>query len=204
MGDETPQAARSTWITIGAVSGLLGVALGAFGAHGLEKVAVGEEALDWWETAVHYHLVHALALVLWQTPAWPSTPWRETARAVDAYYGLDDQLGNALELRDTPPRQDDPRTAQIVELMQQLFDFDRISDLIRGDFPLAFDAMQRAREEGTDILIVDTAGRLQNKKDLMAELEKIAEMGRILSEVILYDPGSFNSKTRESEPVEEG
>ena len=28
-----------------------------------------------------------------------------------------------------------------VELMQQLFDFDRISDLIRGDFPLAFDAM---------------------------------------------------------------
>ena len=41
---------------------------------------------------------------------------------------------------------------------------------------LAFDAMQQARENGTDILIVDTAGRLQNKKDLMAELEKIARV----------------------------
>ena len=35
-------------------------------------------------------------------------------------------------------------------------------------------------------------------------LEKIAEMGRILSEVILYDPGSFGSGSTESEPVEEG
>ena len=38
---------------------------------------------------------------------------------------------------------------------------------------LAFDALRRAREENRDILIIDTAGRLQNKADLMAELEKM-------------------------------
>jgi len=38
---------------------------------------------------------------------------------------------------------------------------------------LAFDALQQAREAGADVLLVDTAGRLQNKAELMAELEKI-------------------------------
>jgi fused signal recognition particle receptor len=38
---------------------------------------------------------------------------------------------------------------------------------------LAFDALKEARERGTDILMIDTAGRLQNKAGLMAELEKI-------------------------------
>ena len=38
---------------------------------------------------------------------------------------------------------------------------------------LAFDALQAAQEQGTDILIMDTAGRLQNRSELMAELEKI-------------------------------
>ncbi len=38
---------------------------------------------------------------------------------------------------------------------------------------LAFEAVERARAEGTDLLLIDTAGRLQNKSDLMAELEKI-------------------------------
>ena len=42
---------------------------------------------------------------------------------------------------------------------------------------LAFDALSRAKAEGADILLVDTAGRLQNKAGLMAELEKI---GRVL------------------------
>jgi fused signal recognition particle receptor len=41
---------------------------------------------------------------------------------------------------------------------------------------LAYDAMKSARESGTDILIVDTAGRLQNKATLMAELEKIVRV----------------------------
>lgn len=38
---------------------------------------------------------------------------------------------------------------------------------------LAFDALEQAQAQGTDVLLIDTAGRLQNKMDLMAELEKI-------------------------------
>jgi fused signal recognition particle receptor len=38
---------------------------------------------------------------------------------------------------------------------------------------LAFDAVTRARAEGSDVLIIDTAGRLQNRDELMSELEKI-------------------------------
>jgi len=38
---------------------------------------------------------------------------------------------------------------------------------------LAYDALERARAEKADLLIVDTAGRLHNRADLMAELEKI-------------------------------
>jgi uncharacterized membrane protein YgdD (TMEM256/DUF423 family) len=49
-------------------NGLLAVALGAFGAHGLRArmaaLADGAQRLGWWETAAHYHLVHALALGL--------------------------------------------------------------------------------------------------------------------------------------------
>ena len=41
---------------------------------------------------------------------------------------------------------------------------------------LVHDAMTRARDEGADVLIVDTAGRLQNKKDLMEELRKIVRV----------------------------
>ncbi|MGX7196246.1 signal recognition particle-docking protein FtsY [Enterococcus olivae] len=38
---------------------------------------------------------------------------------------------------------------------------------------VVFDAMQRAKEEQADVLLVDTAGRLQNKVNLMNELDKI-------------------------------
>ncbi len=41
---------------------------------------------------------------------------------------------------------------------------------------LAFDALQEARANGTDVLLIDTAGRLQNKAGLMAELEKIVRV----------------------------
>jgi fused signal recognition particle receptor len=41
---------------------------------------------------------------------------------------------------------------------------------------LAFDALEKARLHGSDILLIDTAGRLQNKAGLMAELEKIARV----------------------------
>lgn len=38
---------------------------------------------------------------------------------------------------------------------------------------LAFDAMTEAKAKGSDVLIIDTAGRLQNRDELMGELEKI-------------------------------
>ncbi len=38
---------------------------------------------------------------------------------------------------------------------------------------LAYEAVERARAEGTDVLLIDTAGRLQNRDELMSELEKI-------------------------------
>jgi fused signal recognition particle receptor len=41
---------------------------------------------------------------------------------------------------------------------------------------LAFDALKQAREDGTDILFIDTAGRLQNKAYLMDELDKVVRV----------------------------
>ncbi|BBK39875.1 hypothetical protein STAQ_49530 [Allostella sp. ATCC 35155] len=41
---------------------------------------------------------------------------------------------------------------------------------------LAFDALQRARADGADVLVIDTAGRLQNKAGLMEELRKIVRV----------------------------
>ena len=41
---------------------------------------------------------------------------------------------------------------------------------------LAYEAFQQAREKKADVLIIDTAGRLQNKAELMAELEKIVRV----------------------------
>lgn len=41
---------------------------------------------------------------------------------------------------------------------------------------LAFEALQKAKAENVDILMIDTAGRLQNRADLMAELEKIVRV----------------------------
>lgn len=38
---------------------------------------------------------------------------------------------------------------------------------------LVFEALEQAQKAGTDILLIDTAGRLQNKAELMAELEKV-------------------------------
>ena len=41
---------------------------------------------------------------------------------------------------------------------------------------LAYDAMEQARDAGVDVLLIDTAGRLQNKAHLMEELEKIVRV----------------------------
>ena len=43
---------------------------------------------------------------------------------------------------------------------------------------LAYDAVKKAKEDGADLLLIDTAGRLQNRQDLMDELAKIIRVVR--------------------------
>ncbi|ABS64108.1 protein of unknown function DUF423 [Parvibaculum lavamentivorans DS-1] len=57
------------WLTIGALSGLISVALGAFAAHGLQN-RVGPTELAAFETGARYQMYHALALI---AVAWAST-----------------------------------------------------------------------------------------------------------------------------------
>lgn len=50
------------WIGVGSVSGLVAVATGAFGAHGLAD-RLSPKALAIWQTAAQYQMYHALALL---------------------------------------------------------------------------------------------------------------------------------------------
>jgi fused signal recognition particle receptor len=52
---------------------------------------------------------------------------------------------------------------------------------------LVFDALEQARAAGTDVLLVDTAGRLQNKEGLMEELSKIVRVVRKLDPTAPHD-----------------
>ncbi len=52
---------------------------------------------------------------------------------------------------------------------------------------LAFDALKQARDAGTDVLIIDTAGRLQNKAGLMDELAKLRRVLQKLSPAAPHD-----------------
>lgn len=54
---------RLAW-TLGAALVGLGVALGAFGSHGLESIVTEPRLLDVWDTGVRYHQLHGLALLL--------------------------------------------------------------------------------------------------------------------------------------------
>ena len=47
---------------IAALMGLLGIALGAFGAHGLKEILARNETTAIWEKAVFYHFIHAVML----------------------------------------------------------------------------------------------------------------------------------------------
>jgi len=52
---------------------------------------------------------------------------------------------------------------------------------------LAFDALKAAQDQGVDVLLVDTAGRLQNKQALMDELEKLVRVMRKLDPSAPHD-----------------
>jgi fused signal recognition particle receptor len=52
---------------------------------------------------------------------------------------------------------------------------------------LAYDAFEQARAMKADVLLIDTAGRLQNKSNLMAELQKIIRVLKKLDETAPHD-----------------
>ncbi len=54
---------RLAW-TLGALVLALGVGLGAFGSHGLERMVSDPHLRDVWDTGVRYHQLHGLALLL--------------------------------------------------------------------------------------------------------------------------------------------
>jgi uncharacterized membrane protein YgdD (TMEM256/DUF423 family) len=61
---------------IAAATGLLAVALGAFGAHGLKNLLAQNGTAAIWETAVFYHLIHAVMLfVLAERKVFPAFTW---------------------------------------------------------------------------------------------------------------------------------
>jgi fused signal recognition particle receptor len=73
--------------------------------------------------------------------------------------------------------------------VEQMQEWGRRSDIevITGAFQadpasVAFNAYERARAEKADILFIDTAGRLQNKSNLMAELQKIIKVIKKIDE----------------------
>ena len=63
---------------VAGVMGLLGVALGAFGAHGLKNILATNDTAAIWQTAVLYHLIHAVAS-LWAAGRAPMIVWVWTA-----------------------------------------------------------------------------------------------------------------------------
>jgi len=52
-----------SFLLAGAIFGMLGVALGAFGAHGLQKITADESIIHGFQTGVQYQIYHALALI---------------------------------------------------------------------------------------------------------------------------------------------
>ncbi len=54
----------SVFLFWGGLNGFLAVALGAFGAHALKERLTANDTLSIWQTASHYHLIHAVTLVL--------------------------------------------------------------------------------------------------------------------------------------------
>ena len=66
-----PFSRDKLWLFLGAISGFLAVALGAFGAHGLESLFESQSVspadvakrLEDWETAARYQMYHAVALL---------------------------------------------------------------------------------------------------------------------------------------------
>ena len=66
---------------VAAFLGFTGVALGAFGAHGLKSLLTANGTFEIWQTAVLYHLLHAVA-GLWASDRQPRVVWLWTAGVI--------------------------------------------------------------------------------------------------------------------------
>ena len=79
---------HSLVLKLTAAIGALAVALGAFGAHGLEDFLVAHSRADTWNTAVFYHLVHSVVLLVLTTRTqWRPTPWTLIALGIGFFSG---------------------------------------------------------------------------------------------------------------------
>jgi uncharacterized membrane protein YgdD (TMEM256/DUF423 family) len=78
----------SAALKITAILGALAVALGAFGAHGLEDLLTRTGRVETWKTAAAYHLVHSVVLlVLVHLPNWRPLPWAFLAAGITIFSG---------------------------------------------------------------------------------------------------------------------
>lgn len=68
-------------IQVAAALGFVGVALGAFGAHGLKNLLTANNTIAIWQTAVLYQLIHAVA-ALWAAGRNPLVVWLWAAGVV--------------------------------------------------------------------------------------------------------------------------
>ena len=68
-------------IQFAAISGMLAVGIGAFGAHGLKEILAETGRADTFETAVKYHFYHSLALFLIGILALVKPTWNKLNRA---------------------------------------------------------------------------------------------------------------------------
>ncbi|SPE60499.1 conserved membrane hypothetical protein [Verrucomicrobia bacterium] len=67
---------NSVALRVAALVGLLAVALGAFGAHGLKDILARNQTATIWEKAVLYHFIHGLMLfILAGRRPLPAGPW---------------------------------------------------------------------------------------------------------------------------------
>lgn len=75
-------------IRIAAAAGFLAVALGAFGAHGLKALLEQNGTAATWQTAVFYHAVHAVVmLILAQRKPVPTLAWGAMALGILVFSG---------------------------------------------------------------------------------------------------------------------
>jgi uncharacterized membrane protein YgdD (TMEM256/DUF423 family) len=78
---------RSLGLRLAALLGFLGVALGAFGAHGLSEILAKNGRADAWATAVLYHLVHACILAALSLARPPRAAWWLFAAGIIIFSG---------------------------------------------------------------------------------------------------------------------